>query len=202
MERQVTSLSGQCQSRDEKLRELTASLQKLQVRVDQMDDGGAGVSSLVTSVVGQRLKDLGAGGLLGSQVRLGGPRRVFSGTKVRRTQPWDLVLLFISDLKKTSISVEEGGLTVLSLRIPSKLDMHVAARGSTWDSSCSALLRRRASLESHPQPGSPGHLAEAPECSPSTDAPGRELPNKRVASRPPLVHTVHLSSPLKKKNDI
>ncbi|XP_023603967.1 SUN domain-containing protein 1 isoform X3 [Myotis lucifugus] len=57
----------ECQSRDEKLRELTASLQKLQVRVDQMDDGGAGVSSLVTSVVGQHLKDLGASGLLGSQ---------------------------------------------------------------------------------------------------------------------------------------
>ncbi|KAK1343643.1 LOW QUALITY PROTEIN: hypothetical protein QTO34_016423 [Cnephaeus nilssonii] len=71
VERQVTSLSGQCQSRDEKLRELTASLQKLQVRVDQMDDGGAGVSSLVTSVVGQRLKDLGAGGLLGSQADSG-----------------------------------------------------------------------------------------------------------------------------------
>ncbi|XP_059555456.1 SUN domain-containing protein 1 isoform X6 [Myotis daubentonii] len=67
VERQVTSLSGQCQSRDEKLRELTASLQKLQVRVDQMDDGGAGVSSLVTSMVGQHLKDLGASGLLGSQ---------------------------------------------------------------------------------------------------------------------------------------
>ncbi|XP_045435713.1 SUN domain-containing protein 1 isoform X13 [Pipistrellus kuhlii] len=62
VERQVTSLSGQCQSRDEKLRELTASLQKLQVRVDQMDDGGAGVSSLVTSVVGQHLKDLADSG--------------------------------------------------------------------------------------------------------------------------------------------
>ncbi|XP_053782775.1 SUN domain-containing protein 1 [Desmodus rotundus] len=67
VERQVASLSGQCQSRDEKLRELTASLQQLQVRVDQLDDGGAGVSSLVRSVLGQHLKDLGAGGLLGSQ---------------------------------------------------------------------------------------------------------------------------------------
>lgn len=65
----MASLSGQCQSRDEKLRELTASLQQLQVRVDQLDDGGAGVSSLVRSVLGQHLKDLGAGGLLGSQVR-------------------------------------------------------------------------------------------------------------------------------------
>lgn len=67
VERQVTSLSGQCQSRDEKLRELTASLQKLQVRVDQMDGRGAGMSSLVKSLVGQHLKDLEAGGLLGSK---------------------------------------------------------------------------------------------------------------------------------------
>lgn len=62
VERQVTSLSGQCQSRDEKLQELTASLQKLQVRVDQMGDGGAGVSSPVTSVVGQHWKDQAGSG--------------------------------------------------------------------------------------------------------------------------------------------
>ncbi|XP_036913869.1 SUN domain-containing protein 1 isoform X4 [Sturnira hondurensis] len=67
VERQVASLSGQCQSRDGKLSELTASLQQLQVRVDQLDDGGAGVSSLVRSMVRQHLKDLGAGRLLGSQ---------------------------------------------------------------------------------------------------------------------------------------
>ncbi|XP_053512929.1 SUN domain-containing protein 1 isoform X5 [Artibeus jamaicensis] len=67
VERQVASLSGQCQSRDGKLRELTASLQQLQVRVDQLDDGGAGPSSLVRSVVEHHLKGLGAGGLLGSQ---------------------------------------------------------------------------------------------------------------------------------------
>lgn len=107
VERQVTSLSGQCQSRDEKLRELTASLQKLQVQVDQMDDGGAGVSSLVTSVVGQHLKDLGASGLLGSQVRhfpLG---------------PWSgghrvgLALLFLWGLRELA-QCAEGGLAALS----------------------------------------------------------------------------------------
>lgn len=100
MERQVTSLSGQCQSRDEKLRELTASLQKLQVRVDQMDAGGAGVSSLVTSVVGQHLKDLAAGGLLGSQVRLGGPRLRDQGQENTAVGPGPLS---IPDLKKICI---------------------------------------------------------------------------------------------------
>ncbi|XP_054430318.1 SUN domain-containing protein 1 isoform X2 [Pteronotus mesoamericanus] len=67
VERQVASLSGQCQSRDTKLRELTASLQTLRAQVDQLDDGGAGVASLVRSVVGQHLKDLGAGTLPGAQ---------------------------------------------------------------------------------------------------------------------------------------
>lgn len=96
MERQVTSLSGQCQSRDEKLRELTASLQKLQVRVDQMDDRGAGVSSLVTSMVGQHLKDLGARGLLGSQVRHFplGPRS--------EGHSMGLALLFLLDLRASA----------------------------------------------------------------------------------------------------
>lgn len=77
VERQVASLSGQCQGRDERLRELTASLQQLQARVDHLDDGGAGVSSLVRSVVAQHLKDLGASGLLGSQVRPGVPHVAF-----------------------------------------------------------------------------------------------------------------------------
>ncbi|KAM5301268.1 SUN domain-containing protein 1 isoform 2-T4 [Glossophaga mutica] len=70
VERQVASLSGQCQSRDERLRELTASLQQLQVRVGQLDDGGAGAPSPARSAAGQPLKDLGAGGLLGSQADL------------------------------------------------------------------------------------------------------------------------------------
>ncbi|XP_036137861.1 SUN domain-containing protein 1 isoform X5 [Molossus molossus] len=67
VERQVASLWGQCQSRDQKLSELTASLQTLQVRVDRLDQGGAGLSSLVQSVVGQHLKDIGARGLPGSE---------------------------------------------------------------------------------------------------------------------------------------
>ncbi|XP_039735124.1 SUN domain-containing protein 1 isoform X7 [Pteropus medius] len=65
VERWMTSLSGQCQSHDERLRDLTASLQKLQMRVDQIDGGREGVSSLVSHVVSQRLKEMSADGLLG-----------------------------------------------------------------------------------------------------------------------------------------
>lgn len=70
VERQVASLLGQCESRDEKLTELAALLRTLQVRVDRLDEGGAGLASLVRSVVGQQLQDLGAGGLRGPEVRL------------------------------------------------------------------------------------------------------------------------------------
>lgn len=68
MQRQVASLSGQCRSRDEKLRELAASLQKLQARVDQMDNDG--VSSQAPDVAGPHVKDGNADGRLGSQVML------------------------------------------------------------------------------------------------------------------------------------
>ncbi|XP_073070993.1 SUN domain-containing protein 1 isoform X1 [Manis javanica] len=66
VERQVTSLSGQCHSHDKKLRELTVLLQKLQAQVDQMVSGG-GVLSLVRSVVTQHLLETHAGGLPGFQ---------------------------------------------------------------------------------------------------------------------------------------
>ncbi|XP_004414509.1 PREDICTED: SUN domain-containing protein 1 [Odobenus rosmarus divergens] len=52
VERQMTSLSGQCRSHDEKLRELAAVLQKLQARVDQMDGDSEGTLSLIQRVVG------------------------------------------------------------------------------------------------------------------------------------------------------
>lgn len=76
VERWMASLSGQCQSHDERLRDLAASLQKLQLRVDQMDDGREGVSSLVRQAVSQRLKEMSADGLL--------------GPKVIPTSPWGL----------------------------------------------------------------------------------------------------------------
>ncbi|XP_027466009.1 SUN domain-containing protein 1 isoform X5 [Zalophus californianus] len=67
VERQMTSLSGQCRSHDEKLRELAAVLQKLQARVDQMDGGSEGTLSLIQRVVGQHLQEMGADRLSGSQ---------------------------------------------------------------------------------------------------------------------------------------
>ncbi|XP_047635332.1 SUN domain-containing protein 1 isoform X15 [Phacochoerus africanus] len=67
VERQVTSLSGQCHHHDEKLRELAALLQKLQARVEQMDGGGEGLLSLVRHAVGQRFEEMGAPGPSSSQ---------------------------------------------------------------------------------------------------------------------------------------
>ncbi|XP_014651113.1 PREDICTED: SUN domain-containing protein 1 [Ceratotherium simum simum] len=66
VERQMTLLSGQCHNHDEKLRELTVLLQKLQARVDQMDDESEGMLSLVKGVVEQHLKEIRAGGPSGS----------------------------------------------------------------------------------------------------------------------------------------
>nr|XP_037851220.1 SUN domain-containing protein 1 isoform X14 [Chlorocebus sabaeus] len=57
VEQQVTSLSGQCHHHGENLRELTTLLQKLQARVDQMDDGAAGPSASVRDAVGQPLRE-------------------------------------------------------------------------------------------------------------------------------------------------
>ncbi|XP_012326347.2 SUN domain-containing protein 1 isoform X9 [Aotus nancymaae] len=57
VEQQVASLSGQCHHHGENLRELTTMLQKLQARVDQMDDGAAGWSASVRDAVGQHLRE-------------------------------------------------------------------------------------------------------------------------------------------------
>ncbi|XP_032249973.1 SUN domain-containing protein 1 isoform X10 [Phoca vitulina] len=67
VERQMTSLSGQCRRHDEKLRELAAVLQKLQAQVDQMDGDREGTLSLIQRVVGQHLQEMGADRLSGSQ---------------------------------------------------------------------------------------------------------------------------------------
>ncbi|XP_069889486.1 SUN domain-containing protein 1 isoform X6 [Dipodomys merriami] len=60
MGQQVASLSAQCHSHDEKLRELTVLLQKLQVRVDQMGNGREELLSWVQDVVRQHLQDMEA----------------------------------------------------------------------------------------------------------------------------------------------
>lgn len=59
VERQVTSLSGQCRNHEEKLQELTALLQQLHTRVDRINVNDASTLALVREMVGQHLKEIG-----------------------------------------------------------------------------------------------------------------------------------------------
>ncbi|XP_076696364.1 SUN domain-containing protein 1 isoform X7 [Callospermophilus lateralis] len=63
MGHQVASLTAQCHNHDQKLKDLTVLLQKLQVRVNQMDDGREGLSSWVKDTVRQHLREMGLAGL-------------------------------------------------------------------------------------------------------------------------------------------
>lgn len=69
MGQKVASLSVQCHNHDERLAELTVLLQKLQMRVDQVDDGREGLSLWVKDVVGQHLQEMGTTEPLGAKVR-------------------------------------------------------------------------------------------------------------------------------------
>lgn len=60
MGQKIASLSAQCHNHDERLAELTVLLQKLQIRVDQVDDGREGLSLWVKDVVGQHLQEIGS----------------------------------------------------------------------------------------------------------------------------------------------
>lgn len=60
MGQKVAFLSAQCHSHDERLAELTVLLQKLQIRVDQVDDGREGLSLWVKDMIGQHLQEMGA----------------------------------------------------------------------------------------------------------------------------------------------
>uniref|UniRef100_A0A8C2W000 Sad1 and UNC84 domain containing 1 n=1 Tax=Chinchilla lanigera TaxID=34839 RepID=A0A8C2W000_CHILA len=64
---QVASFSAQCHNHEEKLGELTVLLQKLQVRVDQIDDGREGLSLWMKDMVGQHLQEMNAAGLLSTK---------------------------------------------------------------------------------------------------------------------------------------
>ncbi|XP_062041595.1 SUN domain-containing protein 1 isoform X3 [Lepus europaeus] len=68
VDQQMTSLAGWCHTHDEQLRGLTLSLQKLQARVDRLDEGRAGLSSWVKDVVGQQLQEAEAARLPGTQI--------------------------------------------------------------------------------------------------------------------------------------
>ncbi|XP_041503644.1 SUN domain-containing protein 1 isoform X5 [Microtus oregoni] len=67
MGQKVASLSVQCHNHDERLAELTILLQKLQMRVDQVDDGREGLSLWVKDVVGQHLQEMGTTEPLGAK---------------------------------------------------------------------------------------------------------------------------------------
>nr|XP_048292905.1 SUN domain-containing protein 1 isoform X6 [Myodes glareolus] len=67
MGQKVASLSVQCHNHDERLAELTVLLQKLQMRVDQVDDGREGLSLWVKDVVGQHLQEMGTIESLGAK---------------------------------------------------------------------------------------------------------------------------------------
>lgn len=74
MGQKVASLSVQCHNHNERLAELTVLLQKLQMRMDQVDDGREGLSLWVKDVVGQHLQEMGTTEPLGAKVR---PRNSF-----------------------------------------------------------------------------------------------------------------------------
>ncbi|XP_038200881.1 SUN domain-containing protein 1 isoform X3 [Arvicola amphibius] len=67
MGQKVASLSVQCHNHDKRLAELTVLLQKLQMRVDQVDDGREGLSLWVKDVVGQHLQEMGTTEPLGAK---------------------------------------------------------------------------------------------------------------------------------------
>ncbi|KAM4813739.1 SUN domain-containing protein 1 isoform X9 [Urocitellus parryii] len=70
MGHQVASLTAQCHNHDQKLKELTVLLQKLQVRVNQMDDGREGLSSWVKDTVTQHLREMGLAGLPSTETNI------------------------------------------------------------------------------------------------------------------------------------
>uniref|UniRef100_A0A8C9Q6M8 Sad1 and UNC84 domain containing 1 n=1 Tax=Spermophilus dauricus TaxID=99837 RepID=A0A8C9Q6M8_SPEDA len=70
MGHQVASLTAQCHNHDQKLKELTVLLQKLQVQVNQMDDGREGLSSWVKDTVRQHLREMGLAGLPSAETNI------------------------------------------------------------------------------------------------------------------------------------
>ncbi|XP_055454483.1 SUN domain-containing protein 1 isoform X3 [Psammomys obesus] len=59
MGQKIASLSAQCHNHDKRLAEMTVLLQKLQMRVDQVDDGREGLALWVKDMIGQHLQELG-----------------------------------------------------------------------------------------------------------------------------------------------
>lgn len=67
MDQQVTALTGRCHTHDKQLQELTLELHKLHARLDQVDEGRAGLSSWVKDLIGQQLQEVDAARLPGTK---------------------------------------------------------------------------------------------------------------------------------------
>ncbi|XP_058536375.1 SUN domain-containing protein 1 isoform X6 [Ochotona princeps] len=67
VDQQVTALTGRCHTHDKQLQELTLELHKLHARLDQVDEGRAGLSSWVKDLIGQQLQEVDAARLPGTK---------------------------------------------------------------------------------------------------------------------------------------
>ncbi|XP_023510837.2 SUN domain-containing protein 1 isoform X18 [Equus caballus] len=140
VERQMTFLSGQCHSHDQKLRELTVLIQELQAQVHQMDAGSEGVLPLVKRVVEQRLKEVRADVPSGSatdymtfhqdhELRISNLEEILG----RMTERSEAIQRELEQTKQRTMSGADEGRRLLSVVEHLELELgHLQAELSDW----------------------------------------------------------------------
>ncbi|XP_070340144.1 SUN domain-containing protein 1 isoform X9 [Equus asinus] len=140
VERQMTFLSGQCHSHDQKLRELTVLIQELQAQVHQMDVGSEGVLPLVKRVVEQRLKEVRADAPSGSatdymtfhqdhELRISNLEEILG----RMTERSEAIQRELEQTKQRTMSGADEGRRLLSVVEHLELELgHLQAELSDW----------------------------------------------------------------------
>ncbi|XP_046522225.1 SUN domain-containing protein 1 isoform X7 [Equus quagga] len=140
VERQMTLLSGQCHSHDQKLRELTVLIQELQAQVHQMDVGSEGVLPLVKRVVEQRLKEVRADAPSGSatdymtfhqdhELRISNLEEILG----RMTERSEAIQRELEQTKQRTMSGVDEGRRLLSVVEHLELELgHLQAELSNW----------------------------------------------------------------------
>lgn len=140
VERQMTFLSGQCHSHDQKLRELTVLIQELQAHVHQMDAGSEGVLPLVKRVVEQRLKEVRADAPSGSatdymtfhqdhELRISNLEEILG----RMTERSEAIQRELEQTKQRTMSGADEGRRLLSVVEHLELELgHLQAELSDW----------------------------------------------------------------------
>ncbi|XP_070423403.1 SUN domain-containing protein 1 isoform X16 [Equus przewalskii] len=140
VERQMTFLSGQCHSHDQKLRELTVLIQELQAQVHQMDAGSEGVLPLVKRVVEQRLKEVRADAPSGSatdymtfhqdhELRISNLEEILG----RMTERSEAIQRELEQTKQRTMSGADEGRRLLSVVEHLELELgHLQAELSDW----------------------------------------------------------------------